>query len=325
MKKKILRTIVIIVSTICLLMIIVPLFISPEGASGLKEPLELITEGADIVTISFEGTDGLDIYYEYEKSDTSSKNYILLHGSMYNSKTWSEVTDYFATMGNVYAYDQLPYGYSEKLVEGDWKGENPYTTESAIEQLKLFMDELGIERATLVGSSFGGVLAAEAALRYEEQVEALILVDPAIFVSESMPEWLLELPQVKSVGPLFAAGLSEGDSFYESTFYDKELITNERMAYNKRETHINNWNLAMWAYLKVWSLEPSSIGDRLSEISQPVLVITGDHDEIVPVEDSIKVADMIQGAELVIIEDCGHMPHEEKPIEFIRAIDNWLE
>lgn len=309
---------------VILLGLLIPLFIPISGEVGLNEPNDLLSENDSIVTIPFSGTDGLDIYYEYRlNEEKQDKNFILIHGSLYNSKTWSEVMDYFATKGNVYAYDQLPYGYSEKILEGDWTEDNPYTVDATLEQLIAFMDELDIDSATMVGSSYGGVIAAEAAIAFESRVDALILVDPAILVNESMPLWLVDSPQVEHLGPILAKSLSSGDTFYESTFYDKDKLTAERMALNKRETHINNWNLALWEYLQAWSVEPSDVATRLNDINQSVLVISGEQDEIVAIEDSIEISDRIRNSTFVMIEDCGHLPHEEKPEEFISIVDEW--
>lgn len=323
-RKKIFKRVLLVIGLIMVLALTVPLLIPITGETGLNEPKDLLTEGTAIVSIPFEGTDGIDIFYEYNKKEDSDKNFILLHGSLYNSKTWSEVYDYFSGLGNVYAYDQLPYGFSEKILDGEWEQDNPYTTDSAVKQLKQFMDEMGIKKATLVGSSFGGVLAAEASIRYEENVEALILVAPAIMVTESMPKWLVDLPQAEHIGPLFAKSLSLGNSFYESTFFDKDLITAQRMEHSKRETKVNNWNLSMWEYLQAWSTEPSDVSNRLEEIKKPTLIISGRQDSIVPLEDSEKIASRILNAELAIIEECGHMPHEEKPEEFIEIVNQWL-
>lgn len=80
----------------------------------------------------------------------------------------------------------------------------------------------------------------------------------------------------------------------------------------------------MWEYLQAWSTKPSDVGQHLDRISQPTLVISGDEDKVVPVEDSQKIAEFIEDANLVLIEDCGHMPHEEKPDEFIKIVDEWL-
>lgn len=81
----------------------------------------------------------------------------------------------------------------------------------------------------------------------------------------------------------------------------------------------------MWEYLQAWSVYPSNVGERLGEISQPTIVISGDSDKIVPVEDSRKVAELIQSAEFVVIPECGHMPHEERPEEFKEVVNEWLQ
>jgi pimeloyl-ACP methyl ester carboxylesterase len=53
-------------------------------------------------------------------------------------------------------------------------------------------------------------------------------------------------------------------------------------------------------------------------------VISGAEDQIVPVENSLRLAEDIAGAQLVVIENCGHLPQEECPLEFLSAIDQFL-
>jgi len=55
-----------------------------------------------------------------------------------------------------------------------------------------------------------------------------------------------------------------------------------------------------------------------------VLVITGDDDRIVPTEQSVRLAGEIPDADLVIIEQCGHLPHEEQPEEFMQTVTNFI-
>ena len=62
-KKKGLKITLIIFGVLLILLITVPLFISIEAATGLSEPEDMVSEGSAIVTIPFEGTDGIDIYY----------------------------------------------------------------------------------------------------------------------------------------------------------------------------------------------------------------------------------------------------------------------
>lgn len=58
---------------------------------------------------------------------------------------------------------------------------------------------------------------------------------------------------------------------------------------------------------------------RLARVHQPILVITGDDDRIVPTAASIRLADELPDAELVVIPACGHVPYEECPAPFLAA------
>ena len=67
-----------------------------------------------------------------------------------------------------------------------------------------------------------------------------------------------------------------------------------------------------------------TIQNNLNRLKTPVLVITGDHDEIVPVKDSVEVAKRLPKSQLVEVENCGHIPHEEKPKEFLGAVKGFI-
>jgi pimeloyl-ACP methyl ester carboxylesterase len=64
--------------------------------------------------------------------------------------------------------------------------------------------------------------------------------------------------------------------------------------------------------------------ERLDELSLPVLVITGDDDRIVPMEQSVRLAQEVPSAELAVIEACGHTPHEECPEPWLEAVNGFL-
>ena len=64
--------------------------------------------------------------------------------------------------------------------------------------------------------------------------------------------------------------------------------------------------------------------DRLDEFDLPVLVITGDDDRIVPTEESIRLAEELPNAQLVVIANAGHIPNEERPIDFMNAVLKYL-
>jgi len=330
MKKKFFKRLLLIIASISVFLtaaiVLVPLFISPSQIEGLADAPEIKKNESRFINIPFEGTDGIDIHYmEKGRSDSDEPVFILLHGSMYNLFTWDEVFDEFSSKGRTIAYDQAPYGLSEKLIAGDWTGENPYTQKAAVEQLVTFLDALKLEQVYLVGSSYGGTLAVRTAIEYKERVAGLILVDAAVFVSESMPGWLVNSPQMTNVGPLMARSMGSGTSFYENCYADPNVFSGERKDNSMIMTEVNNWDFALWQYLKAWSDVSFDFESRIPEIKVPALVISGEEDKVVPVADSEKLNSLIPNSKLLLIPNIGHLPHEEAPEQFIEIVFSWID
>ncbi len=316
-----------IVVFVILLLVVGPFLIPITPLEGLASAQQVATSESKFITIPFSGTDGIDIHYMSNDANATddTPTFVLLHGSNFNSYTWTEVFDFFSQQGQVIAYDQIPYGLSEKLVAGDWSDRNPYSSESAVEQLFLLLDELNVERAILVGNSFGATLAVQSALSYPERVEALILVDAAVYVGGEMPAGLFDLPQMRRIGPLFARQVGQNEAFIRQTYLNPDQISDEQMALTMIQTQVQDWDLAFWEYLRGGGMDttPESI-TRIPEIQQPTLVISGDSDAIVPVADSQRLHSELPNSELSILTSCGHVPQEECPDLFIEAIDPWL-
>ena len=330
MNKKRLKTAAVILAGLVVLVAITvtigPFLIPVKPLEGLGAAQDLAAPESQFIIVPFDGTDGIEIHYlssDFNASD-DGLTVILLHGSNFNAFTWNEVLDLFGQYGQAFAYDQIPYGLSEKLIAGDWEQSNPYTSEAAVNQLFLFMDALATERAVLVGSSYGAALALQASLVHPERVDALILADAAVYVEEEMPAWLFELPQVRHLGPVFARQLGQSEAFIRQTYRDPEQISAERMALTMIQTRVVNWDMAYWEYLRVWGSDTLDYRARIHEIQQPTLIISGDSDNIVPVADSQKLHSELPNSELAILPSCGHVPQEECPDLFADAVTTWL-
>ncbi len=315
---------VVIVATI-LLLVIGPFLVPVNSLTGLVSARDAATRDSNFVTVPFNGTDGLDFHYLTDEPGAPGEpTFVLLHGSLFNAFTWSEVFDFFDAQGRVVAYDQIPYGLSEKPVTGDWTGDNPYKSQAQVDQLFAFLDALALENVVLVGNSYGGVLAVQAALAQPERIDGLILVDPAVYVQEEMPAWVMDLPQVRRLGPLFARQLGKGDAFLRQTYLNPDQISADRSASFSIHTKVENWDAGLWEYLRVWGVDAPDYSSDIPTIRQPALVISGDSDAIVPVSDSERLASELPNAELVIIPNCGHVPQEECPAPFEDAVNRWL-
>lgn len=277
---------------------------------------------ADVDSLFIE-VNGLNVHYK--KFGEGEPTFILLHGFGASVFSWREVTQDLAKYGTVIAYDRPAFGLTERPLE--WEGENPYSQDSQVELVIGLMDALGIEKATLVGNSAGGTISMLTALKYPERVESLILVDPAVYAGGGAPAWirpLLGTPQFDHLGPLLARQLqAQGTEFIKTAWHDPSKITPEIFAGYQLPLQVNDWDKALWQL--TLSSRESGLAERVKDFNLPILVITGDDDRIVPTEQSLRLAEELPNAKLAVIAQCGHVPHEECPLEFMQAVQDFLK
>jgi len=164
------------------------------------------------------------------------------------------------------------------------------------------------------------------ALRYPDRVQALVLVDPAVYVGGGVPDWIrpiLQTPQMRRLGPLLVRSIRTwGEDFGRSAWHDPSRLTPEIWAGYTKPLQARDWDRALWEF--TLASRPTGLPERLDQIQMPTLVITGDDDRIVPTEQSVRLAGELPNAELVVIPNCGHVPHEECPQEFLQAVRRFV-
>jgi pimeloyl-ACP methyl ester carboxylesterase len=316
-KKRILRTTGIIAIVLILVVLVVPFLIPVPPLENTVPTEQLADSNSKFIEVN-----GLNVHYK--TFGQGEPVFILLHGFGASLFSWHEVTAPLAEYGTVIAYDRPAFGLTERPMK--WEGENPYSPQSQVNLVIGLMDALGIEKAILVGNSAGGTISMMAALQYPERVQALILVDPAVYAGGGAPAWtrpILKTPQMNHLGPLISRQLqARGPEFIQLAWHDPSKITPETLAGYQKPLQAENWDKALW-YLTLASQE-SGLAERLGELTLPTLVITGDDDRIVPTEQSLRLADALPNAELVVIPQCGHLPHEEHPDLFMQAVTEFL-
>jgi len=318
MKHRLKRIAKITALTILILLFVGP-FLVPVPPLENTVPVEQLTDPDS----RFIEVNGINVHYKtYGQGEPT---FILLHGFGASLFSWREVTAPLAEFGTVIAYDRPAFGLTERPLK--WEGENPYSQEAQIELVIGLMDALGIERAILVGNSAGGTIAMLTALKYPQRVQSLILVDPAVYAGGGAPAWvrpLLRTPQMRHLGPLIARQIqTRGPELIELAWHDPSKITPEILEGYQKPLRLADWDKALWE-LTLASRE-SGLAERLSELTLPTLVITGDDDRIVPTEQSVRLAEELPNAQLVVIPQCGHLPHEEHPAAFMQAVTEFLK
>jgi len=153
-----------------------------------------------------------------------------------------------------------------------------------------------------------------------------VLISPAVLDVGGPPgsTWLYRLPPIDRLGPLVArAFIARGQSLMDLAWHDPGRITPEiRQGYDK-PLRADNWDVALWELTR--ASQPLGLEARLPEVSVPTLVVSGERDRIVPPQDSQRVAELIPGAEWVVLPECGHLPQEECPQALLPVLRHFLQ
>lgn len=301
------------------IVVVGPLIIPFPDRKGI-EPLDnLIYPDSKFINI-----DGIDIHYREIQKEGSL--ILLLHGYGSSTYSWEKVMVPLSQFGTVVAYDQPAFGLTERINYDRYMEQNPYSFDFQVSMVAKMMDGLNEEKAILIGNSAGGTVAMAAVLKYPDRIKAIILVDSAVKNGSPVPSWiqpLLYTPQLNILGPLFVRSIRErGLEILKLAWYDPTKITEDDLLNYQKPLKIPDWDKALWEFTKANRV--NDIENNLSEIKIPALIISGTDDKIIPKEQSIWLANEIENSELVLIPECGHVPQEECPQEFLNAVSTFL-
>jgi pimeloyl-ACP methyl ester carboxylesterase len=199
----------------------------------------------------------------------------------------------------------------------------PYTLEVLADDLAGLLDALKIESAHIQGASMGGMIAQQFVLRYPNKVRSLIL---ACTYCGGPNSSIMTDPDVKSYMER-APGLSGKEMMMETLrlCLSQKFIENNPSQIKQMMKQMMKHPITPQGSMRQGEAVMShNTYERLSEIKAPTLVISGDADKLIPVENSRIIASRIQRAELVILKDMGHMFNLEAGEEANRIILDFL-
>jgi pimeloyl-ACP methyl ester carboxylesterase len=232
----------------------------------------------------------LDGSYIYYQVTGEGPPIVLVHGLSGSGRWWARNVESLSRRFRVYLIDLIGFGQS--------RGGQAFVLGEAGACLARWMDRVGLEQASLIGHSMGGLIVANLAADEPERVDRLVLVDAAtpplasgyLRQAYGLLRGLQALP-LRFLPLLFADAWRAGPRTIVRA--GRELLTVDFSA-------------------------------RLAQIRAPVLLIWGEHDWIVPLEVGEQIRGQLEGAELVVIERAGHNPMWERPDEFNRLVGQFL-
>jgi pimeloyl-ACP methyl ester carboxylesterase len=215
---------------------------------------------------------------------------VLVHGLSGSGRWWARNVDALATRYRVFVVDLLGFGGS--------RGAHPFLLRDAATHLAAWLEQLGVERASIVGHSMGGFIAADLAARYPTQVERLVLVDAVALPPDPRPL-------------RHALGLGRALCRLPASFLPV-LVADACRAGPRTIGTAARELLTMQDY------------PPLDRIEASTLVVWGEHDKLVPLELGRQLCERLPGAQLAVIPRAGHNPMWDRPTEFNHLVGAFL-
>ncbi len=178
----------------------------------------------------------------------------------------------------------------------------PYTPAMLADDLAGLLDAIGIDSAHIRGVSFGGMIAQEFALRHPEKVRSLVLLVTTCGGPHSVMSPSTGLAEAQKLPPREATE-AVLRCFITEEFIEKNPKFFQQLVTFALEHPIDPTSLTRHTD----AVKRHDTYGRLPEIKAPTLVIAGDADRVIPVENARILASRIPGAELVILKNAGHM------------------
>ena len=269
----------------------------------------------------FIDVDGVRVHYQ-EAGDVNAPAMVLIHGFTSSTLVWSKVFLRLADAGyRVIAPDMLGYGYTAKPRNGE------YTIEGQAKLLVRLLDALGIPRAIIVGSSYGGAVAATCGLDYADRVEKLIMVG-AVNNNRPLAFTLMRLFGSPVFGDVVSPLLIGSRRLLRRRMkrvYDEHswVLDERRVDARHLPLRAANTHRAIIRTVRGWDAERISRDAHL--ISQPTLLLWGENDREIPISDAERLHEEIPGSRLIVFLNCGHLPHEEYPEEFVKVVTGFCK
>jgi proline iminopeptidase len=252
----------------------------------------------------------------------------------------------------------LPLARNNKLIFIDERGSGrsqkvnnvtDYTVENMVEDVEIVRQSLNLGKISLLGHSYGGVLAQAYALKYQANLSHLILCS-TFHSTKKMNEVFQEIKRKMSrelrarIDKMEKEGLFGHGLDYEKNRYTAEYMVaawgegyfpylyqnNPDPNFEPYSMGNTSWDLyrEMWGshgeYIIDGNLKSAEYEDKLSSINVPTLITVGDNDECSP-SLSKEMNELIPGSKLIIFPKSGHMTFVDQPTMFTSAINEFLQ
>jgi pimeloyl-ACP methyl ester carboxylesterase len=219
-----------------------------------------------------------------------------------NHRTWRRHFD--VSMPNLFSYDG-------SVVHRRIEAGLPINVDFLVEQLHRHLEEfVQTPPYHLVANSMGGKIAIEYAARYPDRVASMVLICPSGLSRNE------ELPIVDGVRRFGV------ESIIDSVFFNPRCVEPAMLDYYTRQSRNRRWRMGFLHTIR--GTKNHCVRNRLVDVKQPTLLISGQEDRIVDREEVKAAAGDLSQGQFLVIPRCGHAPQIEKPRFINRLVVRYL-
>lgn len=250
---------------------------------------------------------------------------LLVHGIAGSSRTWEQVLPLLAHRYTVVAPDLVGHGDSAKP-PGD------YSLGAHASSLRDLLSVLGIERATIVGQSFGGGVAMQFSYQFPEKCDRLVLVGSGGLGREvSWVLRLLTLPGLEYALPVLFPSFVRNLGNDLMQFFHRAGFRHARALEGWRAYASLTESENRMAFVRTLRSVVDPGGQSVNAMDRiylaariPTLIVWGDRDNIIPVSHAHAAHEAMAGSRLEIMEGAGHFCHVEEPVRFVEILSDFM-
>ena len=258
-------------------------------------------------------------YFYREVGENNPDTILMIHGFLGSSYDFIDVMNQLKDRYHVIAVDMIGFGLSEKPINFH------YAKQNQAQGLVKFLDTLEIEEVTIMAHSMGGEVSIHLAHDFPDYVKEMILIGSGGYVEENPnPLMPANLPMV--VYDYVVRNYYIQRTFFLSAYAQDEIDTGRITYHDFDEMYYVNKTIPgniLQAFTR--DNDSGSTNEKLAHILQPTLLIWGEFDSFIPLATGIKLQlAMADVAQLVVMEDAGHLPFDTYFEEFMIHVEEFI-
>ncbi len=268
---------------------------------------------------TFLSVQGMQVHVRDEGPRDDPTPLVLLHGTSASLHTWDGWVQAISVQRRVIRFDLPGFGLTGPAPDND------YSLERYARFVAAMLDALQLKQVVLGGNSLGGEIAWATAVMFPQRVERLILVDAAgyAFRSESAP-MAFRIARLPGLNRLMENILPRSlvEASVKNVYGNPAAVTPELVDryYQLARREGNRRALAQ----RFQQNQPGPLVARIATLHLPVLILWGERDRLIPLENGRHFNQDIAGSRLQVFETLGHVPQEEDPQRTAQAVADFL-